>query len=92
MDHILADILTRYHRLKGDEVQFLAGSDEHGIKVYNKAKELSKDPLQMLDENVEIYQQALEKLDIHPDDFIRTTDQDRHWPVAQEMWRRMVEK
>ena len=71
-------------------MQFLAGSDEHGVKVYNKAKELRKTPIQMLDENVDLYKDALEKLDIHPDDFIRTTDQKRHWPVAQEVWRRMA--
>ena len=73
-------------------MQFLAGSDEHGVKVYNKAKELRKTPIQMLDENVDLYKDALEKLDIHPDDFIRTTDQKRHWPVAQEVWRRMAKK
>ena len=45
----------------------------------------------MLDENVQLYQDALQKMHISPDDFIRTTDQKRHWPVAQEVWRRMQE-
>lgn len=92
MDHILADILTRYHRLASEEVQFLAGSDEHGVKVYNKAKEQGIEPIDMLDANVDLYRNALDQLNIHPDDFVRTTDQERHWPVAQEVWRRMVKK
>lgn len=91
MEFIIADILTRYNRNAGNDVFFLTGSDEHGSKIFNKAKELGKDTMQMLDENVDIFKNLHASLSVGYDDFIRTTDQVRHWPTAQNIWEKLQE-
>lgn len=92
MEFIIADILARYNRSRGNDVFFLTGADEHGSKIYNKAKELGKAPLQMLDENKELFEELHSALATTPDDFIRTTDRVRHWPTAQAIWRKLEAK
>jgi len=81
-----ADAIARWQRLLGKDVYFLTGTDEHGIKIYNAAKEAGKDPQAFVDENAAAVRQLLEKLNISKTDFIRTTDRKRHWPAAQKMW------
>lgn len=92
MEFIITDIIARYHRNAGNDVFLLTGSDEHGSKIFNKAQELGKDTVTMLDENVEIFQSLLRDLSISNDDFIRTTDRLRHWPTAQAIWRLLETK
>lgn len=92
MELIIADILVRYNRGRGNDVFFLTGSDEHGSKIYNKACELKKDTMAMLDENVAFFKNLHESLATVPDDFIRTTDRVRHWSTAQDIWRKLVAK
>jgi methionyl-tRNA synthetase len=74
---IAGDVLARYHRLKGKEVFFLTGTDEHGAKVAESAEKNKKSPQEFCDENSAKFQLAWDLLDISNDDFIRTT-QDRH--------------
>lgn len=92
MEFIIADILARYNRARGNNTFFLTGADEHGSKIYNKAQELGKNTLQMLDENVALFQELGTALVTTPDDFIRTTDQVRHWPTAQSIWKKLEAK
>lgn len=92
MEFIIADILARYNRSSGNDTFFLTGADEHGSKIFNKAKELGKDTQAMLDEHVAIFTELHAALATTPDDFIRTTDQVRHWPTAQDMWNKLAEK
>lgn len=92
MELIIADIIARYNRAHGNNVFFLTGADEHGSKIYNKAKELGKDTLEMLDENVALFKDLGTSLGATPDDFIRTTDRVRHWPTAQAIWRKLAAK
>lgn len=92
MEFCLADVLARYNRVAGNETFFLTGSDEHGSKIFNKAKELDKEPLAMLDENVEVFQALEKRLSISVDDFIRTTDRERHWATAQDVWNKIAAK
>lgn len=92
MEFIIADIIARYNRASGNDVFFLTGADEHGSKIYNKAKELEKGTLQMLDEHVTLFKELEASLSIIPDDFIRTTDQVRHWPTAQAIWQKLAAK
>ncbi len=72
---IAADILSRYNRLKGKEVFFLTGTDEHGQKVEKAAREKGLAPKEHADRMVENYMSLWEKLDIRYDAFIRTTDE-----------------
>ena len=79
---LAADVLARYHRLKGDEVFFLTGTDEHGAKVAQAAEEEGKQPQEFVDEIAELYKKAWENLDISHDKFIRTTDQEHQESVV----------
>jgi methionyl-tRNA synthetase len=82
-----ADVLARWHRMKGDQTRFLTGLDEHSVNIAQRAAELGKTPKEFVDENVELFRAAEDALLISPDRFIRTTDPD-HIQAAQEMVRR----
>ena len=82
-----ADVIARWHRMKGDETRFLTGTDEHSVNIAQKASELGKATRDFVDENVALFQAAEDALLISPDRFIRTTDSD-HIRAAQEMVRR----
>ncbi len=71
---IAADILARYHRLKGHEVFFLTGTDEHGQKVEKAAAEKGRSPKDHADLLVDNFKAIWKKLNITNDAFIRTTD------------------
>jgi methionyl-tRNA synthetase len=70
---IAADVLARWHRLLGDEVFFLTGTDEHGTKIAQAAAARNRDPQQYTDEISAQFQQAWKDLRISNDSFIRTT-------------------
>jgi methionyl-tRNA synthetase len=70
---IAADVLARYHRLAGDEVFSLTGTDEHGAKVAESADRAGKTPQEFCDENSAKFQLLWDRLDIANDYFIRTT-------------------
>ncbi len=86
----LSDILVRYHRLRGDQTYFLTGSDENTQKMVDAARKEGKEPLQFLDEIVAKFSGLFKELEISYDQFIRTTDQKRHWPGAQKLWQQLV--
>lgn len=92
MELTITDILVRYNRAAGNDTFFLTGADEHGSKIYNKAKELGKTTIEMLDEHVALFQTLEASLLAIPNDFIRTTDQVRHWPTAQSIWQKLATK
>lgn len=79
---ILADVLSRYHRLAGDPTHFLTGTDEHGQKVQRAAEKAGMTPQQQADSTVVHFQRLWERLEITNDDFIRTTEP-RHTRVVQ---------
>jgi methionyl-tRNA synthetase len=80
---IAADVLARYHRLKGDEVFFLTGVDEHAVNVYNAAKEEGVSPQAFCDKMAPIFIKLWERLNISNDIFFRTTS-DIHKRGAQK--------
>ena len=79
---LAADVVARYQRLRGREVFFLTGTDEHGQKVAQAAAEKNESPQNWADNMVQQFVDDWELLDISNDDFIRTT-QNRHTRVAQ---------
>jgi methionyl-tRNA synthetase len=86
---IAADAITRWHRLKGREVFFLTGTDEHGQKVLEKARERGMTPIQHCDDMVVHWKAMFEKLGIQYSRFIRTTDADHVsavQAVLQTLW------
>ncbi len=80
---ILADVLTRYHKLRGQDVFFLTGLDEHGQKVQQAAAKRGMEPQDHCDDLAPNFTQLWDKLEIKYDDFIRTTEE-RHKKVVRE--------
>ncbi len=70
----LADIVARYHRLQGDDVFFLTGTDEHGKKVADSAREQGVSPQDFVDEIAGEFQQTFTRMALTHNDFIRTTE------------------
>ncbi|EZH64418.1 hypothetical protein DH09_21780 [Bacillaceae bacterium JMAK1] len=81
---VAADTLARYKRLKGYDVMFLTGTDEHGQKIERKAEENGVTPIQFVDDIVAGIKKLWDDLDISYDDFIRTTEE-RHKRSVQEV-------
>src|SRR5882672_5095781 len=79
----IADIVARFHRLCGDEVFFLTGTDEHAAKVVDSAAEHGMTPQQWADQNAAAFQETFAKLGITNDDFIRNS-QPGHKAKVQE--------
>lgn len=91
LDPLIADVLARYYRIKGYDVRFLVGTDEHGAKIVRTAESAKKTPRQLVDENSAKFRELREMLNLSWDDFIRTSDQKRHWPGAQKMWKALIQ-
>ena len=85
-----ADALARWHRLVGDEVFFLTGTDEHGAKVAEAAAEHGVSPQEWADTVVQRFLEAWRHLDIANDDFIRTTEP-RHHHAVQALLQRIYD-
>jgi len=88
LEAIQADVLARYHRAKGKDVFYLTGTDEHGVKLVQTAKDLNKEPQELADENAKRYKALKEQLNISNDGFIRTTDA-HHKKGAQKLWKKL---
>jgi methionyl-tRNA synthetase len=85
----LSDALVRYHRLMGERTYFLTGSDENTQKMVDAARKEGQEPMAFLDGIVGKFRSLFAELNISYDQFIRTTDQQAHWPGAIELWRRL---
>jgi len=86
---IVADVVARYHRLLGEDVFFLTGTDEHGGKVENAAKKAKELPKDFADRISAADQQEVDSLNISYDRFIRTTDPD-HIEVVNDFWKKAL--
>ncbi len=84
----VCDALARYHRLLGEDVRFLTGTDEHGQNIERAAKREGTTPLELANRVVGRYRELKEKLDFSYDDFVRTTEE-RHARGVREMIRRL---
>ena len=91
---VSADVVARYRRLQGYDVMFLTGTDEHGQKIEDKAKEAGVTPKEFVDNIVEGprgVKDLWKLMNISNDRFIRTTD-DYHVTTTQQVFRKMYEK
>ena len=86
---VMGDILTRWHRQRGERVWYLTGTDEHGQKVLRKAEQNGVSPQDWVDNLIETeWKPLLETVDIANDDFIRTTEE-RHLVGAKAFWEQL---
>ncbi|WP_158738771.1 methionine--tRNA ligase [Alteribacillus sp. YIM 98480] len=85
---VAGDAMARYKRLRGYDVRYLTGTDEHGQKIERKAKDKGVSPQTFVDEVVAGIKNLWDKLDISYDDFIRTTEE-RHKKVVQQIFEKL---
>jgi len=85
---IAADVIARFQRLRGREVRFQTGTDEHGLKMAQKARDLGVTPRALADEMSQHFRDLFDKLDISYDRFFRTSEDDHH-RASQALWRAM---
>lgn len=88
---LIADVLARWHKLKGEKTFFLTGTDEHGQKVDQAAQQAGKDPKSFVDSFIPAYQDAWKTYEINYSKFIRTTDRS-HMMGAQEFVQLLLDK
>jgi methionyl-tRNA synthetase len=84
----VADALARFHRMRGDDTRFLTGTDEHGQKVEQAARDRGLTPQQLVDQVAPRFDETWQALGISGYRFIRTTE-DRHKRCVRELWRRI---
>ena len=88
MEIVRADVMARYYTLRGYDVFFNTGTDEHGVKIWEKAKEANMDVQAYVDQYADKFKGLIELLGLSPDiHFVRTTDSS-HIKAAQEFWKR----
>ena len=87
---VTADALARWHRLLGDDVLFLTGTDEHGLKIAQTAEANGVTPQEWTDRTVQRFLAAWKLLDIYYDDFIRTSEP-RHHAAVQAFLQRVYD-
>jgi methionyl-tRNA synthetase len=80
-DAVAADVIARHHRLRGEEVFHLTGTDEHGLKLQRAAEAAGVDPKRFVDEMEPRWREVWARLDIAYDDYLRTTEA-RHKDVV----------
>jgi len=88
---VAADAISRYQRMKGKDVFFLTGTDEHGQKVYRAAQKRGIKPQEHVDQMAAPYKALWKDLEVQYDDFIRTTEK-RHTSVVQSILERLKEQ
>ncbi|MEA3033360.1 MAG: methionyl-tRNA synthetase, partial [Sphingomonadales bacterium] len=88
---IAADVVARFQRLRGRDVFFMTGTDEHGLKMAQAARERGVEPPVLADEMSSLFREMDERLQISFDRFIRTTEPAHH-RASQAIWQAMADK
>ena len=89
-EKILTDIIARHFSQRTDDLFFLTGTDEHGIKIQKTAAAKGISPKELCDHNAQQFKDAWKALDINYNRFIRTTDED-HKAIVQKIFKKLVE-
>lgn len=84
------DAIARYHRLSGENVYFSTGTDDHGQKMFQTARDQGKTAQALADELTPAFRNMAERLNCSHDDFIRTSEP-RHYAAVQEIWRHIAD-
>ena len=87
-EKILTDIIARHFSQRTNNLFFLTGTDEHGIKIQKTSAAQGKTPKQLCDENAQKFKDAWKALDINYNRFIRTTDED-HEKIVQKIFKKL---
>lgn len=87
----LADAIARYKRMEGYDVFFLTGTDEHGVKISRAAERGGLGPQAFVDKNAKEFSDFYTSLGVSYDEFIRTSDKEKHWPGANALWKKLAD-
>ena len=88
----LADIIARYKRERGISTFFLSGTDEHGDKILRAAQKEGEAPQLFVNKNSQKFIDLYKNIEISNDDFIRTSDKEKHWSGAVQLWKEIEKK
>ena len=88
---IATDCIARFKRLEGFDVRFQTGTDEHGLKIQKAAEKNGVSPIELCDQNSQIFRDLTKTLNLSNNDFIRTTE-DRHIDGAKYLWDRLYDR
>lgn len=80
---------SNYEKGHTEDVFFLTGTDEYGIKNVEAARELGITPQELADKNTPRFKELKTALNLSWNDFIRTTDKEKHWPGVEKLWRQL---
>ncbi len=89
-EFVCCDCIVRYKKLDGADTRFLLGTDVHGQKMLQTARDVGITPKELADKNSDVFQAMTDKLNVSYDRFIRTSDEDHH-TSCQALWKRMKE-
>ncbi len=87
-EFVCCDAIVRFRRLDGYDARFLLGTDVHGQKMLQTARDLGITPKELADKNSDVFQEMTDTLNVSYDRFIRTSDEDHH-DSCQALWKRM---
>ena len=85
---IIADFFARFKRIDGFDVQFLTGTDEHGLKIQRSAEKENTEPLEFCNQISKTFRDLSQTLNLTNTDFIRTTEE-RHKKTVQHLWKEL---
>ncbi|HUO75790.1 MAG TPA: class I tRNA ligase family protein [Candidatus Paceibacterota bacterium] len=91
LELVQADAIARWRRMRGDEVFFVTGTDEHGTKIMRSAEAAGMPSGEFVDGIAAQVGQLAERLNISNTAFVRTSDRVHHWPAAQKIWAKLAE-
>jgi methionyl-tRNA synthetase len=86
LEFIQSDTIARYHRLLGEDVTYLCGTDENALKNVQAAEKTGEDVQPFVDEHAEIFANVAKKLEVSFDIFQKTSDQETHYKASQKLW------
>lgn len=86
LEFIQADTIARFHRMIGDDVLYLCGSDENAIKNVQAAEKAGKPIQEFVDENARLFEETAKKLHVHFDVFQKGSDKEKHFTASQKLW------
>ncbi|MBP3924305.1 methionine--tRNA ligase [bacterium] len=89
-EKILSDVIARHYKQRCDDVYFLTGTDEHGIKIQKTAAKEGITPKELCDKNSQKFKDAWKALDMDYNRFIRTTDED-HKAIVQKIFQKLLD-
>lgn len=91
LELLQVDIIARYQRIfKNKEVFFLTGTDDHGLKIAQAAEKNNISYKEFVDHNANLLKELIKKLNISNNDFIQTSDKERHYPSVIKVWNNLL--